>query len=164
MSNLVAMVFDDEHTAFQMRAALGKMQKQYLIDMEDAVVVTKNAKGKVKLHQALSLTGMGALGGGFWGLLVGMLFLNPLLGFAIGAGTGAISGKLSDVGIDDDFMKQLGARFNPECSALFVLIRHATLDKVIAGISEFKGKGQVLQTSLSADTEKALQNALEIGA
>ena len=133
MSNLVVVGFDDEHTAFAMRAELAKMQKEYLIDMEDVVVVTKDDKDKVKLHQAVNLTATGAVGGTFWGMLIGMLFLNPLLGAAVGAGAGAISGKLSDIGVDDNFMKKLGETFTPGTSALFVLVRKATPDKVLEG-------------------------------
>src|SRR5262249_25151184 len=77
MSNLVAIVFNDETTAFDMRASLLRMQKQYLIDLEDSVVVTKNQKGTIKLDQAVNLTAAGAVGGGFWGMLIGFLFLNP---------------------------------------------------------------------------------------
>src|SRR5215472_16276117 len=98
MSTLVAVVFEDESTAFEMRAALAKMQKQYLLEMEDAVVVTRDQDGKVKLHQAVSLTGVGAAGGAFWGMLIGLLFLNPLLGAAVGAGAGALSAKFKDIG------------------------------------------------------------------
>ncbi len=101
MSDLVAIVFQDEATAFEMRAELVKMQKEYLIEMEDAVVVTKEADGKTKLHQAVNLTAAGAVGGGFWGMLIGLLFLNPLLGAAAGAASGALAGRLSDIGIDD---------------------------------------------------------------
>ena len=97
MSNLVVIGFDDGHTAFEMRAALAKMQKEYLIEMEDVVVVTKDQDGKVNLHQAANLTAAGAVGGGFWGMLIGMIFLNPLLGAAVGAGAGALSGKLTDI-------------------------------------------------------------------
>jgi len=100
MSNLVAIVFNDETTAFDMRAALLKMQKQYLIEMEDSVVVTKNQKGTIKLDQAVNLTAAGALGGGFWGMLLGLLFLNPFLGAAIGATAGPLSGRFTDIGIN----------------------------------------------------------------
>ncbi len=159
MSDLVVIGFDDEHTAFEMRAALAKMQKEYLIEMADVVVVTKDEHGKVKLHQALNLTAAGAVGGGFWGMLIGMLFLNPLLGLAVGAGAGALSGKFSDIGIDDKFMKELGEAFKPDTSALFVLIRKATPDKVLERLSHFKGK--VLKTSLTADEEHKLREVLE---
>ena len=139
MSDLVVIGFDDEHTAFEMRAALVKLQKEYLIDMEDVVVVTKDEKEKVKLHQAMNLTAAGAAGGGFWGMLIGMLFLNPLVGAAVGAGAGALSGKFADIGIDDKFMKQLGETFKPGNSALCVLVRKATPDKVLDGLKQFKG-------------------------
>ncbi len=92
MSDLVVISFDDEHTAFEMRAELVKLQKEYLIEMEDVVVVTKDDKGKVKLHQAVNLTAAGAVGGTFWGMLIGMIFLNPLVGAAGGAGAGEVSG------------------------------------------------------------------------
>jgi uncharacterized membrane protein len=159
MSDLVVISFDDEHTAFEMRAALAKLQKEYLIEMEDVVVVTKNDKGKVKLHQAVNLTAAGAVGGGFWGMLIGMIFLNPLIGAAIGAGAGALSGKLRDIGISDDFIKELGQAFQPGTSALFVLVRKATPDKVLEELKGFKGK--VIQTSLSKDREEELRQVLE---
>lgn len=159
MSDLIVVAFDDENKAFELRAELAKLQKEYLIDMEDVVVVTKNEKGKVNLHQAVNLTAAGALGGTFWGLLIGLLFLNPLLGAAIGAGAGAISGKLSDIGIDDKFMKELGATLTPESSALFVLIRKVTPDKVLDDLKGFKGK--ILKTSLTADKEETLRRAIE---
>lgn len=161
MSDLVAVVFNDETTAFEMRAELAKMQKEYLIDMEDAVVVTKNDKGKVKLHQATNLTMAGAVGGSFWGMLIGLLFLNPLIGMAVGAGAGALSGKLSDIGISDKMMKELAASFEPGNSALFVLVRKVTGDKVLERLQPFVGKGKVFQTSLTKDEEDTLRAALE---
>jgi uncharacterized membrane protein len=159
MSHLVAIAFDDEHTAFDMRAALAKMQKEYLIDMDDVVVVTKDEKGKVKLHQAVNLTAAGAVGGTFWGMLIGMIFLNPLIGAAMGAGAGALSGKLSDLGISDNFMKELGESLKNGTSALFVLVRKATPDKVMEGLKGFKGK--VIRTSLTKDEEDDLRKVLE---
>ncbi len=159
MSNLVVVGFDDESTAFAMRAELIKMQKDYLIEMEDVVVVTKDEKDKVKLHQAVNLTASGAVGGGFWGMLIGFLFLNPLAGAAIGAGAGALGGKFSDIGINDTFMKELGETFTPGSSALFVLVRKSTPDKVLDRLKGFKGK--VLQTSLTKDKEEDLRKVLE---
>jgi uncharacterized membrane protein len=161
MSSLIAIVFNDESTAFEMRAALAKMQKQYLLEMEDAVVVTRDSSGKTKLHQAVSLTTAGAVGGAFWGLLIGMLFLNPILGAAVGAGAGAISGKFANLGLDDNMMKDIGRSLTPGSSALFVLLRRATPDKVLDGLKQFAGKGRVFQTSLDKDDEKSLREALE---
>ena len=129
------------------------------IEMEDVVEVTKDDKGKVKLHQAVNLTAAGAMGGTFWGMLIGMIFLNPLAGAAIGAGAGALSGKLRDIGISDKFMKELGETFQPETSALFVLVRKVTPDKVLAELKGFKGK--VLKTSLTKDKEEELREVLE---
>ena len=162
MSNLVAVVFEDEATAFEMRAALVKMQKEYLIEIEDAVVVTRDQKGKTRLDQAVNLTTAGAVGGGFWGMLIGLIFLNPLLGAAIGAGAGALSGRLNDIGLNDKMMKDIGQSFKPGTSGLFVLVRRATVDKVLQGLKEFAGKGKVFQTSLSKDDEAALREAIEM--
>ena len=159
MSNLVVIGFDDESKAFEMRAELAKLQKEYLIKMEDVVVVTKDDKSKVKLHQAVNLTAAGAASGSFWGLLLGMVFLNPLLGVVAGAGAGAIGGKFSDIGIEDKFMKDLGESFKPGSSALFVLVRKATPDKVLEALKGFGGK--IIKTSLTADKEETLRAALD---
>ena len=101
MSTLVVVGYKDMYKAEEVRIKLWKLQLDYLLDMEDAVVVVKDAKGKVKLHQAHNLTTTGAMSGGMWGALIGMLFLNPVLGFAVGASAGAISGSLTDIGISD---------------------------------------------------------------
>jgi len=161
MSKLVAVLFNDETTAFEMRAALLKMQTQYLIEMEDSVVVTKTQKGTIKLDQAVNLTASGAVGGGFWGLLIGFLFLNPFLGAAIGAAAGAVSAQFQDIGIDDQMMRDLAQSFKPGSSALFVLIRRATTEKVLDGLKQFAGKAKVFQTSLNKDDEAALRDALK---
>lgn len=158
MSTFVAIGYDDPHKAQEVRLTLVKLQKEYLIAMEDAVVAVKDKDGKIKLHQAINMTAAGALSGGFWGSLIGLLFMNPLLGAAIGASTGAISGALTDVGINDDFMKKLADSLQPNTSVLFVLIREMTADKVI---DEIKGLGgKIIQTSLSHDDEDKLQAAL----
>ena len=158
MSTLVVIGYDDQFKAEEVRLKLWKLQKEYLIDLEDAVVAIKDDKGSVKLHQAVNLTAAGAVSGGFWGSLVGLIFLNPLLGLAVGATTGAVSGALIDVGIDDKFMKALAETLAPGSSALFVLVRKATPDKVL---EEIKGSGgKVLRTSLSHDDEVKLQAAL----
>jgi uncharacterized membrane protein len=159
MSNLIVVSFPEEQLAFELRAALVQMQKEYLIEMEDVVIVTKDAAGKIKLHQAMNLTAVGAATGGFWGLLIGMLFLNPLLGAAVGAGAGALSGRFTDLGIDDNFMKTLAEQFQPGCAAVFILVKKVTPDKVLAGLEQFKGK--VIQTSLTKDEEQGLRAFLE---
>ena len=158
MSTLVVVGYDDQFKAEEIRLALEKMQQEYLIDLEDAVVAVKDQEGKVRLHQAVNTTAAGALSGGFWGALIGMIFLNPLLGMAVGAGAGAVSGALTDVGINDQFMKDLAETMQPGSSTLFVLVRKATPDKVL---EQLKGTGgKVLKTSLSHEDEAKLQAGL----
>lgn len=161
MSDLIVVSFDNETTAFEMRAELVKLQKEYLLEMEDVVVVTRSTDDKVQLHQAANLTALGAASGGFWGLLVGMLFLNPLVGVVLGAGAGALSGKFSDIGINDDFMRGLGERLKPGTAAVFILARKFNAAKVVERLGEFRARGTILQTSLSHDDEATLRAALE---
>src|SRR6185369_5138912 len=129
--------------------------------MEDIVVVTRDEQGKPKLHQAVNLTAAGAAGGGFWGMLIGLIFLNPLVGLAVGAGAGAISGYMSDIGINDNFMKKLSTDLKPGGAAIFVLVRKATGDKVLERLKDFAGTGTILQTSLSKDNEDELRKVFE---
>jgi uncharacterized membrane protein len=161
MSTLAVIGYNDVFKAEEVRLSLIKMQRDYLIDLEDAVVAVKDPAGKVKLHQSVNLTAAGAVSGGFWGTLIGLIFLNPLLGLAVGAGAGAVSGALSDLGINDNFMKDLAATMKPGSSALFVLVRSMTPDKVL---EELRGTGgTVLKTSLSHEDEAKLQAALSAG-
>jgi len=159
MSTLVVIGYEDKFKAEEVRLMLMKMQKDYLIDIEDAVIAIKDEKGKVKLDQMVNLTAAGALSGGFWGSLIGLLFLNPLLGLAVGASAGAVSGALTDLGINNNFMKDLAKTLKNGSSVLFVLVRKATPDKVL---EELEGTGgTILKTSLSHEDETKLQNALD---
>ncbi len=158
MSDLVVIGYDTEFRADEVRLELLKMQKDYLLDLEDAVVAVKKSDGTVKLHQTYPLPAAGAVGGGFWGLLIGTIFLSPLLGAAVGAAAGAAAGALSDIGIDDDFMKELAGTLQPGSSALFVLVRKATPDKVLESLRGLGGT--VLKTSLTHENETKLQAAL----
>ena len=160
MSILVVVGYKEPYKAEEVRLRLWKLQRDYLLDLEDAVVVVKNAEGKVTLHQPVNLTAAGAVSGGFWGALIGLIFLNPVLGLAVGASAGAVSGALTDIGIDDNFIKELGATMIPNSSSLFVLVRNSTPapDKVL---EELKGTGgTILKTSLSHEDEAKLQAAL----
>jgi uncharacterized membrane protein len=167
MSDLIVVAFPDEDTADQVLNKLQALQKEHLIDLEDACVVVRDRNGKIHVKQAVNLMGVeaatGGVWGGLWGSLVGLLFLNPLLGFvtgpAMGAGAGALAGALSHYGIDDDFIQSLGETLEPGSSALFVLVRRATLDKVLPELWPFGGK--VLHTSLSKEQEARLRQALE---
>ncbi len=159
MSNLIVIAFDDEHRADEVLNTLNRMQREHLVDLEDAAVVIRNEKGKVKIKQTQDLVGAGMAGGGLWGMLIGLMFLNPLCGILIGAATGGLMGALRDVGINDDFIKELGNTIKPGTSAIFVLIRKSTLDRVLDELKQFGGK--VLHTSLSKTDESELREALE---
>ena len=158
MSNLVAIAYEDEATAKDVIATLAQLQTEHAIELEDAVLVARDADGKVKLHQG-STAAAGAAGGALWGGLIGLLFLAPLLGMAVGAATGAAAGALTDVGVDDNFMKELGSRLGEGNAAVIILVRQATPDKVLAQIGRYGG--HVLQTSLSNEREAELQAALD---
>lgn len=158
MATLIVIGYESEIKAEEVRIALLKMQKDYLIDLADAVVAVREENGKVKLRQMYNLTAAGAAGGGFWGTLVGMLFLNPLFGLAVGASAGAISGALSDVGIDDKVMKSMAETLKQGTAALCVLIRQMTADKVLDELKQFGGT--VIQSNLSHEDEGKLRAAL----
>lgn len=158
MSDLLVIAFDDEATAFETRAELVRMQQEYLLQLEDAVVVTR-PEGQITLHQAVNLTAAGAVGGTMWGALVGLIFLNPLVGAAVGAGAGALAGRFTDVGINDDFIRDVSNAVPPGGSAVFLLIRKMTTDKVVARLQQFSRNGRILRTSLSEADEARLREA-----
>src|SRR5262245_61431713 len=167
MSDLAVIAYKGEDTADQVLNKLSELQKEYLIDLEDAGTIVRDKKGKVRIKQSVPLTRLGAVRGAAWGgwigTFFGILMLNPLLGFAtgaaVGAGAGALSGALSDYGIDDNFIKSLGKELEADSSAIFLLVRKVNLDKVLPEIKPFGGK--VLKTSLTNEQERRLQQALE---
>lgn len=158
MSDLIAIVYPSEAKAEEVRQRLLELQKEYLIQVGDAVIASKTPAGKVKLNQLVNTTAAGAASGSFWGLLIGVLFLNPLLGVAVGAASGAIGGALTDVGINDKFIKELAGNLQEGSAALFVLVREMTADKMLKEISSFGGT--VLKTSLDETKEQVLRDAL----
>jgi uncharacterized membrane protein len=158
MSNLVAIAYPDRDSAEQVRRTLVEMQKEHIIDLDDMVVVTRDEDGKVKLHQSASVASAGAAGGALWGGLIGLLFLAPLVGMAVGAAAGGATGAVTDIGVDDKFMKELGTNMEPGGAAVIVLVRKSTPDKVVPRIKEYGG--YVLQSSLSDEAEERLRVAL----
>ena len=142
-----------------MRQRLLELQKEYIIKLGDAVIATKTEAGKIKLNQLMNTTATGAVSGSFWGMLIGILFLNPLVGLAVGAASGALGGALTDVGINDAFMQDLSASIQPGNAALFVLVETMTADKVLKEIQGFGGV--VLKTSLDETKEQVLRDALQ---
>jgi uncharacterized membrane protein len=158
MSSLIAIIYPSESQAEEVRTKLLHLQREYIIKLGDAVIATKTEAGKIKLNQLMNTTAAGAASGSFWGLLIGVIFLNPLLGVAVGTASGAISGALTDVGINDKFMKELAASLETGHAALFVLVQEMTADKVLKEIAPFGGV--VLKTSLDETKEQVLRDAL----
>ncbi|WP_336813134.1 DUF1269 domain-containing protein [Bosea sp. MMO-172] len=162
MSDLVFIAFPTEQKAEEVRQKVLSLQREYLIELGDAVVVVKDDKGHVKLNQMLNLTATGAASGALWGTLIGFIFLNPLIGTALGAASGALGGKFSDIGINDQFMKDAAEALQPNTAGLFLLIRKMTTDKVLA---DLKGVGGTLmQTSFDETKEAQLRAALSAAA
>lgn len=158
MSELIVIGFDSEEKAEEVREKLLSLQKTHIVRLEDAAIATRRQDGRVKLNQLTNPTAAGALGGGFWGILIGAIFLMPHIGLVVGAASGALAGALTDVGVDDDFMTELGQMLQPGSAALFVLMRKVTEDKLF---EELQGAGgRVIRTSLDNDKEEQLRAAL----
>jgi uncharacterized membrane protein len=158
MSTLVAIAYPDLATAEQVRGELVEATKEHLLRLEDAVVVEHQQDGKIKLHQARGTTGTGAAGGALWGGLIGLIFLAPLLGMAVGAASGAVAGKMTDLGVDDNFMKDLGTKLQPGAAALIVLGSTEARDKLLDRVKGYGG--DIIQTSLDTESEEHLRAAL----
>jgi uncharacterized membrane protein len=158
MADLVAIRFPDQSRAEEALRKAAEAQKQHLVDLADAVIVSRDEAGKVTLKQSFNTVAAGAASGGMWGTLVGLIFLNPLLGLAVGASAGALSGYMTDFGINDDMMRSMGEELEPGSSALFVLVRKATPDKVVPELRALGG--ELLHSSLSHADEEKLREAL----
>jgi len=162
MADLIAVSFDNEFKAEKVRLDMMEMQHEHLIDLEEATVVVHKANGGVRLHHNQHFTVPGLLTGGFVGTLAGLILLNPILalfGMVTGAGLGTVIGALKEVGIDDDFMKDIATHLKPGTSALFILAKRARPDKIVGELKRYGGK--ILQTSLSHGDETRLRAAIE---
>ncbi len=166
MSDLVVIGFDGPLKAEEVLWRLRALKRQHLIDLEDAVVAVRDEAGEVQFRQSFNLTMLeassGLISGGLLGTLVGMVFMNPMAGFLLGGmfgmGAGALAGSLSDYGISDDFIKSLGETIPPNSSALFILVRKSQPDRILAELTDIKGK--VLTTTLTPEQETRLKKAL----
>lgn len=158
MNDLLVIAFPSEQKAEEVREKLLSLQKDYVIALGDAVVAVKQADGQVKLNQLINTTAVGAVSGAFWGTLVGLIFLMPVIGAAVGAASGALGGKLSDFGINDQFMKDVANAVPPGGAALFLLVKKMTTDKVL---EDLKGVGgTILRSSFDKTQEEAIRAAL----
>ncbi|MFI6578408.1 DUF1269 domain-containing protein [Nocardiopsis sp. NPDC050513] len=158
MAHLVVLGVADTKTAEEALEIAADLGRQELLKLQDAAYVYKDAKGRPRIHQTVNLAGAGAVGGAFWGTLIGLLFLAPLLGMAVGAASGAIAGKLSDVGIDDDMIKRIGSELDQGRAAVFLLAQSATRDRVVSAFKPLHPT--VIQTNLTKDDEQELIEAL----
>ncbi|GAA2526617.1 DUF1269 domain-containing protein [Pilimelia columellifera] len=158
MSDLIAVSYPSAEAAQSALRQLHGLEKQMLIQLDDAVVVERRADGKMKIHQTNGAVGAASLGGAAWGGLIGLLFLAPLLGMALGAGAGALAGSTADLGVDDNFVRSLGTELEPGNAALVLLVRSMTEDKVLQQMHGQHG-GKLLKTSLSTEEETRLREA-----
>jgi uncharacterized membrane protein len=162
VSNLIAVAYDDVDTARNVLGTLNELGVERAVTLDDAVIVEHQQDGKIKLHQTIKPGAAGAAGGALWGGLIGLLFLAPFLGMAVGAASGGAMGAMTDVGVDDTFMKRLGEDLAPGTAALIVLVRESTPDKVLPRISPYGGR--VIHSSLSDEAEARLREALSVPA
>ncbi|MGA7874081.1 MAG: DUF1269 domain-containing protein [Desulfoferrobacter sp.] len=161
MSDLIVAVFDDLPKAEEVRLDLMKMEKDELADLEDAVVLIRKKGGEIKLHHATHITFSGAVTGGFLGSLFGVILLNPvfaIMGLAAGTAIGAVSGSMTHLGIDEDFMRELATHLRPGSSALCILARENT-DAILKELESFTCK--VLRTTFSEENEEKVKKELE---
>lgn len=153
MSDLLAITYPDQYRGAEVFASLQRMEAERFADFEDAVYVTKDYRGNVKLHHAVNLTCAGTSSGIVWNALIGSLFAAPVIGLAVGS-AGSVTGKLSDYGIEDRFVKDLGISTPPGSSVIFVLVRKATVVEVMSEMEKYGGT--VLHSALSPDAEQRL--------
>jgi uncharacterized membrane protein len=157
MTEMVVLAFDGEDTADKARNKLIDLNDQFYLKLDQAVEVIRKQDGQVKIKEEPRLTGLGALGGAFWGLLVGIIFLVPAAGFVVGTVSGALAGHFTKYGITKEYMKQIDAAIQPGQSALFVLAENVKIDRVIPQLTEFHPR--VLRTSLTTEQEAKLKEA-----
>lgn len=172
MDDLIVIAFsDDERRAAEVLSEIRQLGPDAGIDIDDAIVVTRGADGRVRLHQSVELTAEGARRGAFWGLLVGLVlalpfpFLGPVFaagasagGALVGAGIGALFANPDEAGIADDFARDVGEQLQPGSSAVFLLVSGSAIDSALPKLEVFGGT--LLQTTLSPEAQQKLHSAL----
>ena len=160
MATLAVLKFETPDGAEQTLRVIESLGKQELVTLQDAAIVTwPDGKKKPKTQQLHSMGGLGAMNGAFWGFLFGLIFFIPILGMAIGAAMGALTGKFTDIGISDDFIKEVQSRVTVGTSALFLMIAQSTPDKFIEGLKQQAPKFEIISTNLTAEQEEQLKAA-----
>ncbi|MBO1332137.1 DUF1269 domain-containing protein [Streptomyces sp. VRA16 Mangrove soil] len=159
MADLVVLGFADREKAEAVLRLSKELSRQELLDLEDAALAWRTMDGKIHVKQTYSTTATGAAGGALWGSLFGLLFLMPVFGAAVGAATGAVAGKLTDIGINDAFVKEIAGTLEPGRAAVFALVRRSTPDRVRDALRPFNPS--VIRTSLTKEREEELVSALQ---
>ena len=158
MSTLTVLKFDDSSGAESVLDKIKYLQKQELIKLHDAAIVTwSEGKKRPKTKQLVNLTRMAGMQGAFWGMLFGLIFFNPFFGMAIGAAMGVLSGAFTDYGINDEFIKRTREKVTEGTSALFLMTSNAVEDKVVEELKSFEF--EIIATNLSKEEEEKLQAA-----
>lgn len=155
MSHMIVFAMPSIEGAYAMRDALDDLRAFDLVDVEDAAVVERHEDGSVRIRQAFDLLGAGALGGAIWGALIGLIFLTPWLGMAVGGLAGALAAKFTDIGIDDEFMREVAEHVKPGHSALFMLIENWENSKALRLLADFDAS--IIHTTMPADEEARLR-------
>lgn len=157
MSEMMVLGFESEMDADNFGATLAQMQKDMIVQLQDAAEVVRDRDGKPHVKHGHSLVGAGALGGAFWGMLFGLLFFVPFLGLALGAGMGALFGKLGSTGLDKEVLQQMGEAVPPGKAGWFLLIGQMTEDKFMAAV---QGTGaKLVRSNLTGEQEEQLKHA-----
>ena len=157
MSELMVLGFENEAAAEEFGVTLAQMQKDMIVQLQDASMVVRDPDGKPHVKHGNKLVGAGALGGAFWGMLFGLLFFVPFLGLAIGAGMGALFGKLGKTGIDRQVLEQMGDAVPPGKAGWFLLIGQMTEDKFLAAVAGTQAT--LVRSNLSHEQEEQLKQA-----
>ena len=159
MSDLIAIAYPDQAAVERAEERLRKGVTDGLIQVEDVVVIIRDEEGAVEVRQGSTGVGMAAVGGAMWGGLIGLVFLAPLLGIAVGAVAGGAMWKtmFGDIGVAQNFVRELADNLTPGSAALILLVREMDPEQVLPHIQEH---GHVIQTSLNAAVEAQLAAAL----
>ena len=157
MSEMMVLGFENEMEADRFGLKLAELQRDMIVQLEDAAEVVRDPDGKPHVKHGSHLVGAGALGGAFWGMLFGMLFFVPFLGLAFGAAMGALMGKAGKTGIKHAVLEQMGDAVPPGKAGWFLLIGQMTEDRFMESIAGSNAK--VVRTNLSKEDEEELKAA-----
>jgi len=157
VSELMVLGFETEAEADAFGLKVAQLQKDMIVQLQDAAMVVRDPDGKPHVKHGHNLVGAGAMGGAFWGMLFGLLFFVPFLGLAIGGGMGALFGKMGKTGLNKAVLEQMGDAVPPGKAGWFLLIEKMTEDKFLEAVEGTPAK--VVRTNLSHEDEEQLKEA-----